>query len=121
MEPLFGDRSPRPSVGGPWWDAGMQAADDLAAAAAALRSVAPRFHSSTDDELIVDVQQIEALGRMVDGWDGEPSSLWRKRIARHLRECPVCTSRSRELLGAARLLAAGDVAGEFMASSRCWY
>ncbi|MGW6394160.1 sigma-70 family RNA polymerase sigma factor [Streptomyces sp. NPDC055103] len=26
-------------------------------------------------------------------WDGHPSSLWRKRIARHLRTCAACTGR----------------------------
>ncbi|MFF9852525.1 sigma-70 family RNA polymerase sigma factor [Streptomyces litmocidini] len=27
-------------------------------------------------------------------WDGRPSPLWRKRIARHLRACAACTSRA---------------------------
>ncbi|MFE1378996.1 sigma-70 family RNA polymerase sigma factor [Streptomyces sp. NPDC058740] len=26
------------------------------------------------------------------GWDGQPASVWRKRMARHTRGCPVCTA-----------------------------
>ncbi|MEU3445625.1 sigma-70 family RNA polymerase sigma factor [Streptomyces thermolilacinus] len=30
------------------------------------------------------------LDETVAGWDGLPASVWRKRIARHTRGCPVC-------------------------------
>ncbi|MET9652930.1 sigma-70 family RNA polymerase sigma factor [Streptomyces sp. NPDC006460] len=30
------------------------------------------------------------LAGILDGWDGHPSPLWRKRIARHLRTCSPC-------------------------------
>jgi RNA polymerase sigma factor (sigma-70 family) len=38
------------------------------------------------------------------GWDGKPSSLWRKRLARHVRECPVCLPGPGEMVPAERLL-----------------
>ena len=44
----------------------------------------------------------EALG----GWDGRPSPLWRKRLARHLRDCPICGEHTRALADPERLLAA---------------
>ncbi|MFF2780962.1 sigma-70 family RNA polymerase sigma factor [Streptomyces sp. NPDC058052] len=33
-----------------------------------------------------------ALAEVVTGWDGRPSPLWRKRLARHLRECRACAT-----------------------------
>ncbi|MFB8396265.1 sigma-70 family RNA polymerase sigma factor [Streptomyces yangpuensis] len=36
------------------------------------------------------------LGETVVGWDGHRASVWRKRIARHTRDCPVCTQASAE-------------------------
>jgi RNA polymerase sigma factor (sigma-70 family) len=30
------------------------------------------------------------LAATLTGWDGAPSRLWRKRITRHVRSCPVC-------------------------------
>jgi RNA polymerase sigma factor (sigma-70 family) len=38
-------------------------------------------------------------------WDGGPSSLWRKRIARHTRSCPVCLRAADGLVPPERLLA----------------
>ena len=38
-------------------------------------------------------------------WDGETSSVWRKRFARHIRECPVCDAASGGLIPPERLLA----------------
>ncbi|MEV4134903.1 sigma-70 family RNA polymerase sigma factor [Dactylosporangium sp. NPDC049742] len=46
-----------------------------------------------------------ALREVVAGWAGEPDPLWRKRIARHVRDCPQCTERSRRLPAAEGLLA----------------
>ncbi|MEV6400057.1 sigma-70 family RNA polymerase sigma factor [Streptomyces sp. NPDC051907] len=37
-------------------------------------------------------------------WDGAPSALWRKRIARHARECTVCSGFTEGLVPAERLL-----------------
>ncbi|MEV5824141.1 sigma-70 family RNA polymerase sigma factor [Spirillospora sp. NPDC052242] len=42
---------------------------------------------------------------VLDRWDGRPSPLWRKRIARHVRACPACTDRGRDLLPPEALLA----------------
>ena len=30
------------------------------------------------------------LRSLVHGWDGEPDPLWRKRVARHIRDCDAC-------------------------------
>lgn len=37
-------------------------------------------------------------------WDGIPSPLWRKRLARHTRDCGVCSGRAFDLVPAERLL-----------------
>lgn len=44
------------------------------------------------------------LDTVTEQWDGVPSALWRKRIARHARECTVCSSLSSGLVPADRLL-----------------
>jgi RNA polymerase sigma factor (sigma-70 family) len=38
------------------------------------------------------------------GWNGEPSPLWRKRLARHVRDCPACLPGPNEMVPAERLL-----------------
>lgn len=38
-------------------------------------------------------------------WDGRPSGLWRKRLARHVRECRVCAERQEGLVPPEGLLA----------------
>lgn len=37
------------------------------------------------------------LGDITSGWDGRPSPLWRKRLARHIRGCPHCGDRTERL------------------------
>ncbi|UJA14111.1 sigma-70 family RNA polymerase sigma factor [Streptomyces collinus] len=44
------------------------------------------------------------LDQIAAPWDGTPSSLWRKRFARHLRGCGVCGGLERGLLPMERLL-----------------
>jgi RNA polymerase sigma factor (sigma-70 family) len=39
------------------------------------------------------------------GWDDVPGALWRKRIARHLRECDACGGAAKALIPTDRLLA----------------
>ncbi|GIF16744.1 hypothetical protein Ate01nite_67760 [Actinoplanes teichomyceticus] len=39
-------------------------------------------------------------------WDGRPGPLWRKRLARHVRPCPVCSATTRDRVRVERLLAA---------------
>ncbi|MER7463689.1 sigma-70 family RNA polymerase sigma factor [Streptomyces sp. NPDC097981] len=47
----------------------------------------------------------EGLRSVTAGWDGLPSTLWRKRIARHARECIRCAGLWNGLLPAEGLLA----------------
>jgi RNA polymerase sigma factor (sigma-70 family) len=44
------------------------------------------------------------LGAVVADWDGLPSPVWRKRIARHTRSCTVCARASDGMVPAERLL-----------------
>ncbi len=44
------------------------------------------------------------LARTVHLWDGRPSALWRKRLARHLRECEHCGALGADLVPPERLL-----------------
>ncbi|WP_055713907.1 sigma-70 family RNA polymerase sigma factor [Streptomyces torulosus] len=45
------------------------------------------------------------LAAVLASWDGRPSGLWRKRLARHVRDCPRCLSSSSDLIPAEGLLA----------------
>ncbi|MEU8386926.1 sigma-70 family RNA polymerase sigma factor [Micromonospora sp. NPDC048842] len=45
------------------------------------------------------------LGAVTAEWDGTPSSLWRKRLARHVRDCAYCGRLGTTLLPIDRLLA----------------
>ncbi|MFH8369871.1 sigma-70 family RNA polymerase sigma factor [Streptomyces sp. NPDC018031] len=44
------------------------------------------------------------LAEAVQPWDGAPSALWRKRLARHVRDCTVCSGHGTGLVLAERLL-----------------
>ncbi|MFE7773533.1 sigma-70 family RNA polymerase sigma factor [Streptomyces sp. NPDC057445] len=44
------------------------------------------------------------LDEMTAGWDGIPSALWRKRLARHARDCTVCSGHWSNLVPAEGLL-----------------
>ncbi|MFE0103509.1 sigma-70 family RNA polymerase sigma factor [Streptomyces sp. NPDC059009] len=44
------------------------------------------------------------LARLTGDWDHRPSALWRKRIARHARECTVCSGHQAGLVPAEGLL-----------------
>ncbi len=44
------------------------------------------------------------LSTEVTGWPGTPSPRWRKRLARHVRACPICARAAGDLLPADRLL-----------------
>ncbi|MEU6141996.1 sigma-70 family RNA polymerase sigma factor [Streptomyces sp. NPDC047081] len=46
-----------------------------------------------------------SLDTVIRDWDGQPSSVWRKRLARHVRECAECSARQGELIPAESLLA----------------
>jgi RNA polymerase sigma factor (sigma-70 family) len=45
------------------------------------------------------------LGALARQWDGVPSPLWRKRLARHTRACARCDRASEGMVAAERLLA----------------
>ncbi|MFD8696940.1 sigma-70 family RNA polymerase sigma factor [Kitasatospora purpeofusca] len=45
------------------------------------------------------------LAEVMTGWDGTPNSVWRKRIARHIRGCQACDGLGRDLFPAEGLLA----------------
>ncbi|MFJ3791615.1 sigma-70 family RNA polymerase sigma factor [Kitasatospora sp. NPDC090091] len=45
------------------------------------------------------------LAEVTTGWDGTPNSVWRKRIARHIRGCARCDRLGRDLFPAEGLLA----------------
>ncbi|WP_419999909.1 sigma-70 family RNA polymerase sigma factor [Streptomyces boninensis] len=45
------------------------------------------------------------LAQVLQGWDGRPAGLWRKRIARHIRECRGCARAFADAVPAERLLA----------------
>ncbi|ARE72941.1 RNA polymerase [Streptomyces sp. Sge12] len=47
----------------------------------------------------------QELRTVMAGWDGQPSALWRKRIARHARECVRCSGLWSGLVPAEGLLA----------------
>ncbi|MEU9027273.1 sigma-70 family RNA polymerase sigma factor [Streptomyces sp. NPDC048383] len=47
----------------------------------------------------------DGLRAMTAGWDGRPSALWRKRVARHARECLRCSGLWNGLVPAEGLLA----------------
>lgn len=45
------------------------------------------------------------LAAVLASWDGRPSGLWRKRLARHVRDCPQCLRSASDLIPAEGLLA----------------
>ncbi|UNO39940.1 sigma-70 family RNA polymerase sigma factor [Streptomyces sp. MST-110588] len=51
------------------------------------------------------VPRCSQLEPLVAQWDGNPSALWRKRIARHVRECPACSGHLTGMIPAEGLLA----------------
>ncbi|MFE4963731.1 sigma-70 family RNA polymerase sigma factor [Streptomyces sp. NPDC056660] len=44
------------------------------------------------------------LGAQLASWDGRPAARWRKRLARHVRDCPQCLLNTSELMPAEGLL-----------------
>lgn len=44
------------------------------------------------------------LAQLIEIWDGHPSALWRKRIARHARDCALCSDHQAGLVPAEGLL-----------------
>ncbi|MGW5780661.1 sigma-70 family RNA polymerase sigma factor [Streptomyces sp. NPDC003863] len=90
-----------------WWQecAGLLSRDDIAAATGlTVAHVGVRLQRMREQlELCrTIVAALEAdprcpqLDEAVVGWDGQRASVWRKRMARHTRDCPVCTGSTTE-------------------------
>ncbi|BCY09706.1 hypothetical protein L3i22_047940 [Actinoplanes sp. L3-i22] len=45
------------------------------------------------------------LAGLISGWDGVPAPVWRKRLVRHTRDCPICPAADADRIPAERLLA----------------
>jgi RNA polymerase sigma factor (sigma-70 family) len=44
------------------------------------------------------------LAQLTHGWNGTPNGLWRKRLARHIRDCKRCSTHRRGLVAPEKLL-----------------
>ncbi|MDN3351326.1 sigma-70 family RNA polymerase sigma factor [Actinomadura sp. DC4] len=55
--------------------------------------------------VLADPGECAGLAALLADWDGRPAPLWRKRFARHIRDCAACSARSSDLIPAERLLA----------------
>ncbi|MEU3464738.1 sigma-70 family RNA polymerase sigma factor [Streptomyces sp. NPDC006733] len=98
-----------------WWQecAGSLSRDDLAAAMGlTVAHVGVRVQRMRE-QLDVSRTVVSALRRdprcpqlteTLAGWDGGHTSVWRKRIARHTRACPVCLATTTERIPPERLL-----------------
>ncbi|MFJ4775841.1 sigma-70 family RNA polymerase sigma factor [Streptomyces sp. NPDC088762] len=75
-------------------------------AAVRVQRMKAQLESARVVERALDAQPgCEGLRTVVAGWDGRPSALWRKRIARHARECVRCSGLWSGLVPAEGLLA----------------
>ncbi|MFF9195878.1 sigma-70 family RNA polymerase sigma factor [Streptomyces sp. NPDC014779] len=90
-----------------WWQecAGMLSREDMAAATGltvahlGVRLQRMREQLEVCRTIVAALEtdpRCPGLGETVAGWDGHPVSVWRKRIARHTRDCPVCVATSAE-------------------------
>ncbi|MFF5085046.1 sigma-70 family RNA polymerase sigma factor [Actinoplanes sp. NPDC000266] len=52
----------------------------------------------------LDQRGCPGMWTVLDGWDGRPGPLWRKRIARHVRDCPMCDRDATARIAPERLL-----------------
>jgi RNA polymerase sigma factor (sigma-70 family) len=98
-----------------WWQeaageltrAELAAGLDLTPAHAAVRVARMK------ERLVTSRMIVYALGRLpgcaniaviTAGWNGEPSPLWRKRLAKHVRDCTWCLAGAGDMIPAERLL-----------------
>jgi RNA polymerase sigma factor (sigma-70 family) len=98
-----------------WWQeaAGGLTRADLAAGLGLTPAHAAVRVARMKERLATSRMVVHALGRLPQcrnllvitaGWDGEPSSLWRKRLARHVRDCAWCLAGAADMIPAERLL-----------------
>jgi RNA polymerase sigma factor (sigma-70 family) len=99
-----------------WWQeaagqlgrAGLAAGLGTTTAHAAVRVQRMKERLATSRMVVQALRHVPpcaALTVVTAGWDGEPSPLWRKRLARHIRDCPWCGAGTADLVPAERLLA----------------
>jgi RNA polymerase sigma factor (sigma-70 family) len=98
-----------------WWQeaAGELTRAELAAGLGLTPAHAAVRVARMKERLVTSRMIVHALGRfppcgdiavITAGWDGEPSPLWRKRLARHVRDCQWCLAGAADMLPAERLL-----------------
>ncbi|MCX5060568.1 MULTISPECIES: sigma-70 family RNA polymerase sigma factor [unclassified Streptomyces] len=98
-----------------WWQecAGSVSRDDIAAATGltvahagvSLQRMREQLElSRTIVAALAAEPRCPGLDETVVGWDGRRTSVWRKRIARHTRDCPVCTATTTQRASADLLL-----------------
>ena len=99
-----------------WWQeaAGQLTRAELAAALGLTQAHAAVRVARMKERLVTSRTVVHALRRfppcgeiaaIAAEWDGEPSPLWRKRLARHARDCPWCLDGTADMIPAERLLA----------------
>jgi RNA polymerase sigma factor (sigma-70 family) len=98
-----------------WWleTAGQLTRTELAAALgttvahAGVRVQRMRSQLELSRSLVAAVQATPRCAQLtaaLEDWDGVPSPLWRKRITRHTRSCPVCARAAEGLVPLERLI-----------------
>ncbi|RSS51687.1 sigma-70 family RNA polymerase sigma factor [Streptomyces sp. WAC07061] len=98
-----------------WWQerAGLLSREDIAAATgltvahAGVRLQRMREQLELSRTIVAALAvrpRCPQLGETVAGWDGLRTSVWRKRIARHTRDCPACTATATNRVPAELLL-----------------
>jgi RNA polymerase sigma factor (sigma-70 family) len=86
-----------------WWQeaageigrAELAEALDLSSAHAAVRVARMKERLATSRLVVRALRRTprcDGLAAVIAGWDQTPSPLWRKRLARHMRDCPWCPS-----------------------------
>ncbi|NUT20688.1 MAG: sigma-70 family RNA polymerase sigma factor, partial [Hamadaea sp.] len=99
-----------------WWleVAGYLSRSEVAAATgvglahAAVRVQRMRAQLDTARSVVAALQahpRCPVLATVAEGWNGQPNPLWRKRFARHLRDCRACSRFSQALIPPEQLLA----------------
>jgi len=98
-----------------WWQeaagklrrADLALALDLSLAHAAVRVARMKERLVTSRTVVRALRRTPpcpSLATITAEWDREPSPLWRKRLARHVRDCPWCLADTAEMIPAERLL-----------------